>query len=293
MLQRRPTWTPSLVALVSIAAFCAASTAPVRAADECIAKPNAPAPQGQHWYYRTDRNTNRQCWYLASRGMSAHQSATETESAAQAPKTPAVSSRASQAPTTEPTAEAGPAAAASNGFAPAAPPPWPEAAGLSGAPPSVAPAPHLPNAGEPRLADSIEPAPTPASHRAELQQLPANVPPSRADDAAAAVSGDHTFALIMLASALLAIAGPVLHATRGRRRRNVGDHDELRAPGPATLSASDARATARDLRSDAKVPPLSPRDRTQDVVETLQRLLDEMQARRYARGPTNRVGHLA
>ncbi len=35
------------------------------AADECLAKPNGPTPQGQHWYYRIDHaNNGRQCWYL-------------------------------------------------------------------------------------------------------------------------------------------------------------------------------------------------------------------------------------
>jgi hypothetical protein len=32
--------------------------------DECISKPENSAPQGRHWYYRTDRTSNRQCWYL-------------------------------------------------------------------------------------------------------------------------------------------------------------------------------------------------------------------------------------
>ena len=35
------------------------------AADDCLAKPNEPTPQGQHWYYRIDHaNNGRQCWYL-------------------------------------------------------------------------------------------------------------------------------------------------------------------------------------------------------------------------------------
>jgi hypothetical protein len=38
------------------------------AADECIAKPTGAAPQGQHWYYRVDRATKQQCWYLAAEG---------------------------------------------------------------------------------------------------------------------------------------------------------------------------------------------------------------------------------
>ena len=36
---------------------------PARAADECIAAPNAPSAKGHHWYYRIDRATQRKCWY--------------------------------------------------------------------------------------------------------------------------------------------------------------------------------------------------------------------------------------
>lgn len=34
------------------------------AADECLAKPKDGTPSGQHWRYRIDRSTKRQCWYL-------------------------------------------------------------------------------------------------------------------------------------------------------------------------------------------------------------------------------------
>jgi hypothetical protein len=40
----------------------------VRAADDCLTKPNAAAPQGSHWYYRVDRTTHRECWYLGPEG---------------------------------------------------------------------------------------------------------------------------------------------------------------------------------------------------------------------------------
>jgi len=39
-----------------------------RAADECLAGPNAPSPQGSHWYYRIDRASKRRCWYLGPLG---------------------------------------------------------------------------------------------------------------------------------------------------------------------------------------------------------------------------------
>jgi hypothetical protein len=34
------------------------------AAEECLDQPNTQAPQGGHWYYHTDRATNRKCWVL-------------------------------------------------------------------------------------------------------------------------------------------------------------------------------------------------------------------------------------
>ncbi len=47
---------------------CAAATMlhfhPASAADDCLSKPKGAAPAGQHWYYRSDRATKHQCWYL-------------------------------------------------------------------------------------------------------------------------------------------------------------------------------------------------------------------------------------
>jgi hypothetical protein len=37
-------------------------------ADDCLAAPNAPSPQGRHWYYRLDWATQRKCWYLRPPG---------------------------------------------------------------------------------------------------------------------------------------------------------------------------------------------------------------------------------
>ncbi|GLH80572.1 hypothetical protein SSBR45G_54810 [Bradyrhizobium sp. SSBR45G] len=36
---------------------------PASAADECLTKP-AGTPAGKHWFYRVDRTTKKQCWYL-------------------------------------------------------------------------------------------------------------------------------------------------------------------------------------------------------------------------------------
>ena len=53
------------IALLAVATIFIVAVQGARAADECLEKPNAPSPQGSHWYYRTDRTTNRQCWYLS------------------------------------------------------------------------------------------------------------------------------------------------------------------------------------------------------------------------------------
>jgi hypothetical protein len=37
-------------------------------ADDCLTAPNSPAPAGRRWSYRTDRATQRKCWYLRAAG---------------------------------------------------------------------------------------------------------------------------------------------------------------------------------------------------------------------------------
>jgi hypothetical protein len=60
-----------LIASATLAIFAATiclSVETSRAGTDCLAKPNATPPQGAHWYYRVDRPTQRQCWYLAAEG---------------------------------------------------------------------------------------------------------------------------------------------------------------------------------------------------------------------------------
>ena len=54
------------IAILAVATIFIVTVQGARAADECLERPNAPSPQGSHWYYRTDQTTNRQCWYLGS-----------------------------------------------------------------------------------------------------------------------------------------------------------------------------------------------------------------------------------
>src|ERR1700682_233315 len=66
----------ALAAAVLVAGAGAQSNI-ARAAEECLAAPNARPPQGSHWYYRTDRVKQQKCWYLRSPGQTAQQVAPE------------------------------------------------------------------------------------------------------------------------------------------------------------------------------------------------------------------------
>jgi hypothetical protein len=50
------------------------------AAEECLAKPKGETPQGQHWRYRIDRGTKRQCWYLRDKDDASSQAAVSVPS---------------------------------------------------------------------------------------------------------------------------------------------------------------------------------------------------------------------
>jgi hypothetical protein len=50
-------------------------TADTKAADNCLSGPKGVAPAGSHWYYRLDRATKRQCWYVRAEGGKAAKAA--------------------------------------------------------------------------------------------------------------------------------------------------------------------------------------------------------------------------
>jgi len=67
----------SAVVMIGVAAIVASArtTFAQAAADDCLAKPGATAPKGQHWYYRLERASNRRCWYLGAEGAKPRQAA--------------------------------------------------------------------------------------------------------------------------------------------------------------------------------------------------------------------------
>lgn len=50
--------------ILASANFAAVAENAARTADSCLSGPKGAPPAGAHWYYRVDRGTKRNCWYL-------------------------------------------------------------------------------------------------------------------------------------------------------------------------------------------------------------------------------------
>ncbi|HET7911709.1 MAG TPA: hypothetical protein VFL49_06745, partial [Pseudolabrys sp.] len=92
---------------------------------------------------------------------------------------------------------------------------------------------------------------------------------------------DHTFALLMVMFAALAIAGPALHFVERRRRREAAN---FRPPPWARVVALNApkpriRVMPRQKIANAsRVPvPIRPPDQTERLAHALQQLVDRLQ----------------
>ncbi|WP_454648355.1 hypothetical protein [Bradyrhizobium liaoningense] len=68
--------------LAAVAQNAPAPSSAASTASDCLAAPKGAAPQGQHWYYRLERTTKRQCWYLRAAG---DKDSAKTAQTAQAP----------------------------------------------------------------------------------------------------------------------------------------------------------------------------------------------------------------
>lgn len=71
----------SVFAIVGLAA----TSSGAEPADECLTKPKASAPAGKHWYYQTNRTTQRKCWYLGDEGATTVSAAPRKRAAAPIP----------------------------------------------------------------------------------------------------------------------------------------------------------------------------------------------------------------
>jgi len=252
MLQRKLTLVPSLFAVVSISSVI--STGAARASEKCLTAPNATAPRDEHWYYRTDRATNRQCWYLAQQDSTVRKRAAEQAklSGSQLPLP-------LQAPlnTRSPNGKALDGTSDASESEPKLPAPestieWPEPAKSPDIPPSF-------ERKVPRSTDLIGSAPPPASSSVD----PLHV----ATPAQAAIEADHPSPVIVLTLALLALSGPMYHAVRWLRRRKARGRWNTERSYCSNLNAR----TETDRNADSRA----------QIGETLQQLLNEMQTALY------------
>ena len=272
------------------------------AADDCLEKPNGPTPQGQRWYYRIDHaNNGRQCWYLRAESERVQKTSRQTE-----PNSSNAMAQAIPAPTRQ-TAPAAETPLKENTAPAAAPIPWlnvqrlPEpiplvqpvtqqkpaaqtrsdgaaAAATGSAVPErvIDPPAAVPN----RPATSADSNATSAQRTREQQRRqPAQARPEPPIPANAPI--DHTFALLMIMFAALAIAGPALHFVERRRRSKAV---KFRPPPPArvvALNAPTPRVGLMPRPRVAKPPappmPISPPDQTARLAHALQQLVDRLQ----------------
>lgn len=213
------------LAAVSQNAPVATSTASTAA--DCLASPKGAAPQGQHWFYRLDRATKRQCWYLRAEG--AKDSAKPVQTAQAAPDTPPVASAVPQphsvqdaraeylTPQSTATAKTTPAQQAAN-----------PAADTSAQQPVVAD--RWPDAST-TTSPAAQPAPAPVAAAA-----PPNAKPSKSPTPVALATADSSTdrptgslqPLLLVVGGALALAGLlasiVYRFAGGRARAQAADH---------------------------------------------------------------------
>jgi hypothetical protein len=261
------------------------------AADDCLATPNGPTPQGQHWYYRIDHaNDGRQCWYLRAE-TDRVQKTNSSNAMAQAIPAP-----------TRPTTPAAETPLGKNTAPAAAPIPWltapislvrpvtqqkPTAQTQSDGAAAVATSDSAvpervidPPAAVPNRPAASADSNATSAHRAREQQRrqPAQARPEPPIPTNAHI--DHTFALLMIMFAALAIAGPALHFVERRRRRKAVNFQPPPWARVVALSAPPPRIRVMPRPPHlAKSPapmPIRPPDQTERLAHALQQLVDRL-----------------
>jgi hypothetical protein len=250
----------------------------------CNAKPNPPAPEGQHWYYRTDRAFGRKCWFLGPENVN------DQKGAAQASKrhaSDAAAQPAAQRSAHRQMMAQAPGEAETDSSTGKDRPLRPEATQLPYMPPVflVVPAPVLEpaQAEQPQTTnDAADPPAVPASDAASEPDVPA-IAQSSAVPAPVQPTEDanHTLALATIVFLTTVIFGLALEVMRWLRRRRNRDRA---APDWAELDALyQSVPPSPDVNSTGAVrhtpPPLSSFAESEKLAEELQKILDELRTR--------------
>ncbi|MCP3399398.1 hypothetical protein [Bradyrhizobium sp. CCGB20] len=281
--------------LAAVSQNAPAATSTANAASDCLGSPKGVAPQGQHWYYRVERGTKRQCWYLRAEGGkdnakdSAKDSAKPAQTAQATPDAPTADSapppqqnsvqdaRAeyltaqSNAKPTTPTAPAKPVptqqpaspTADSNAQQPAVATRWPDASTAATSPaPQPAPASQPAPAPQPAAAPQPAPAPvaSPAPPSAKPAKSPAPVTLAAADATTEKATGSFQMLLLVIGGAL-ALAGllaSIIYRFAGRRVR-VQAADQRRVNWDNREPHDEGRAPWRQMTPAAAPRAQQPR----------------------------------
>jgi hypothetical protein len=300
---------------VALAAVTLLPATPGNAApDTCLAAPDSTPPEGSHWYFRTDRTTQRKCWYLAAQGHKTHRIARAARDADAPTARPSRSERkpeqSSAAPTQSPAANDtqgriqrfiyGPKTAAAEPVAESAPQPAPETvAPAAGVLPWPAPALQQSTASADGAATAPD-APVAAVSESAVSDVRANEPHDIAPAARRAAASTATRAaeddaaatplqMLLLFVAALAIAGSLLHTivklALARRRRVYVDRRE----GAWSMSQAHERVMptfSESYRHDFEAPPIAAdryeTARCTDDTDRLRQLLQSIDRRATA-----------
>jgi hypothetical protein len=304
----------SLPAVLTLIVYLFMSSAPAALADDqCLIKPNAPAPHGEHWYYRTDRVNKRRCWYLRKAGLPVRKATPQTKqhSTLQAHTPPGQSVQPSLAEKNA-TPAAPPDAYFPNKAEPVR---WVDATDLSILP-RIAPTArsalpqdanaesdkslagsHVPTSAirteRPAdvhvTADAVDTA-SPADGHARPQSNPAATKPAATKLAApmpvkSLATETHLLALFMLLFAALAITGPLLHYVERRRAREAANFRPPQWARVVALNAPTPRirvplplASKADVKHLPAALPHAPPDHTERLAQALQQLADRLRA---------------
>lgn len=219
----------------------AASTA----AADCLASPKGVAPQGQHWYYRLERSSKRQCWYLRAEGGKDNAKPVQSAQAEPSPADSAApqehSVQDARAEYLKPQTAAAPTAPAPTTSAPAQQAASPSADGSAQQPAGASPWP------DPSTAASPAPQPAPAAvapPSTKPSKSPAPVALAAADSSADKSTGSLQMLLLVVGGALALagiLASIIYRFAGGRVRRQADrrahwddwepqDQDPIRAP---------------------------------------------------------------
>ena len=218
---------PALTTLVLIAAMSTQSTRGAYS-DDCLAQPNGPTPQGQHWYYRIDHaNNKRQCWHLGPDSPRSQKNASQVEAESTAePSTPLTSRSQPAIAPLSPSQIRSPSPPPDTSSVPWLMPQLPE---LRQPIPAVAlqsPAPPQTAEESGTVPQANAPMPSAANDLAQITEVREQNPAKPRSSLAAAappvlIETNHTFVLLMVMLALLAVTGPILHFSHRRREREV------------------------------------------------------------------------